>query len=552
MVEAKTAGDSVKRWAKILFVVVGVAALAIALIPLFVNANTFRPAVEKQLTSALGRSVQVGGLSLSVFSGSMLSKDLRVADDPNFSTRPFLTAKALRIGVSLRALVFSHELELRGFQIESPEINLIRAANGAWNFSSIGRVGGSNTTNGTAAANAASASSKRDAPAIPPLSVALIEVENGRVTIAALPSQGEPSIYEHVNITVRNFSFALQFPFELSANLPGGGTVNARGQMGPINSEDAATTPAQVQISLKHLDPVAAGFLNPEAGVSLIADAETHAISDGKALTANGTAHIQDLKLRKGGTAAPKPVDLTYSATHQLKENSGQIDDASVKLGDSAIHTSGAYQPVALGTEGTLLNLKLSGENLPINELQPLMTAAAVRLPNGSVLKGGTLSLNLAVHGQVKALAIAGPIAIANTRLVGFDVGSKIHGIAALSGMKTGGTTEFGRLRLNVRMTNAGVVAEQIDAVIGGMGELTGNGTVSPADQLDFNLILKGATTKGIGKVGVGLLATLNSGAGGKSGVPIHVTGTPDEPYITADVGGIFGRTTKSIFGKRN
>ena len=168
MVEAKTAGDSVKRWAKILFVVVGVAALAIALIPLFVNANTFRPAVEKQLTSALGRSVQVGGLSLSVFSGSMLSKDLRVADDPNFSTRPFLTAKALRIGVSLRALVLSHKLELRGFQIESPEINLIRAANGAWNFSSIGRVGGSNTTNGTAGANAASARLKRDAPAIPP------------------------------------------------------------------------------------------------------------------------------------------------------------------------------------------------------------------------------------------------------------------------------------------------------------------------------------------------------------------------------------------------
>jgi hypothetical protein len=51
--------------------------------------------------------------------------------------------------------------------------------------------------------------------------------------------------------------------------------------------------------------------------------------------------------------------------------------------------------------------------------------------------------------------------------------------------------------------------------------------------------------------VGVGLLTTLNGGSGGKSGVPIHVAGTPDEPYITADVGGIFGRTTKSLFGKK-
>jgi AsmA protein len=541
-----------KRWAKILLVAGAVVVAAIASIPLFVNTNTFRPTVEKELAYTLGRSVKVGDLSLSAFSGSMLSKDLSVADDPNFSAAPFLTAKTLRIGVSLRALIFSHQLELHGFEIEAPEINLIRAANGTWNFSSIGRTSGSGTPIGGAASNPVSVGSKIAATAIPKLSVALIEVENARVAVSTLPAQGEPSIYEHVNITVHDFSFGSKFPFELSANLPGDGTVSVKGQLGPINGDDAATTPAQAQISLKHLDPVAAGFLNAGAGISLVADVETHAVSDGKALTANGTAELQDLKLRKGAAAAGKPIDIAYGLTHQLKENSGQIEDASIKLGDSAIHANGTYQPSASGVEDPLLNLKLSGENLPINELQPLMTAAAVRMPNGSVLKGGTLSLNLGVHGQAKALAISGPIALANTRLVGFDVGSKIHGIAALSGVKTGDTTEFERLRLNVRMTNAGVVAENIDAVIGGMGELTGSGTVSPADQLDFNLILKGASAKGIGKVGVGLLSTLNGGTGGKSGVPIRIVGTPDDPSITADVGGIFGRTTKSIFGKKN
>ena len=540
-----------KRWAKILIVIVVVLVAAVAAIPLFVNANTFRPAIEKQLASTLGRSVKVGDLKLSMFSGSMVSEDLSVADDPNFSASPFLTAKTLRIGVSLRSLVFSHELELRGFQIESPQINLIRAANGTWNFSSIGRHINTGTTGG-AAASAASGGSRSAVPGVPPFSVALIEVENGRVAVTTLPAHGEPSIYEHVNITVRDFSFASQFPFELSANLPGDGALSMKGKLGPINGDDVATTPAEAKISLKHLDPVAAGFLNPDAGVSLVADVETHAVSDGKALTANGTAELQNLKLRKGATPASKPIDIDYGLTHQLKENSGQIEDAGVKLGDSAIHASGTYQPAESGIGDPLLNLKLSGENLPINELQQLMTAAAVRLPNGSVLKGGTLSLNLAVHGEAEALAIAGPLALANTRLVGFDIGSKIHGIAALSGMKTGDTTEFERLRLNVRMTNAGVVAERIDAVIGGMGELTGSGTVSPADQLDFNLILKGATAKGIGKVGVGLLSTLNGSTGGKSGVPIRITGTPDDPNITADVGGILGRTTKSIFGKKN
>lgn len=524
-----------KRWAKILLVALAVVVAAIAAIPLFVNANTFRPAIEKELAGTLGRSVKVGDLRLSVLSGGILSEDLSVADDPEFSTTPFLTAKTLRIGVSLRALIFSHELELRGFQLESPQINLIRAANGTWNFSSIGRRVGART-NGAAVA---------------PLSVALIEVEDGRVAVATLPAQGEPTVYDHVNITVRDFSFASQFPLELSANLPGEGALSLKGKLGPISGDDVATTPAEAKISLKHFDPVTAGFLNPDAGVVFVADVETHAVSNGKALTANGTAELQNLKLRKGAAPASKPIDVAYGLVHQLKENSGQIEDASIRLGDSAIHASGTYQPAASGVEDPLLNLKVSGENLPINELQQLMTAAAVRLPNGSVLKGGTLSLNLVVHGQAKALAIAGPLAFANTRLVGFDVGSKIHGIAALSGMKTGDTTEFERLRLNVRMTNAGVVAERVDAVISGMGELTGSGTVSPADQLDFNLILQGATAKGIGKVGVGLLSTLNGGTGGKSGVPIRITGTPDDLNITADVSGIFGRTTKSIFGKK-
>jgi hypothetical protein len=57
----------------------------------------------------------------------------------------------------------------------------------------------------------------------------------------------------------------------------------------------------------------------------------------------------------------------------------------------------------------------------------------------------------------------------------------------------------------------------------------------------------------GLGKVGVGLLTKLN-GSGGASGVPLRATGTPGEPYITADVGGLMGKKTKSIasfFGKK-
>jgi hypothetical protein len=39
----------VKRWAKILSAVVGIIVAVAALIPVFVNANTFRPEIERQL-----------------------------------------------------------------------------------------------------------------------------------------------------------------------------------------------------------------------------------------------------------------------------------------------------------------------------------------------------------------------------------------------------------------------------------------------------------------------------------------------------------------------
>jgi AsmA protein len=582
--QAATLKVTVKRWVRILLAVAGLIAVVAASLPLFVNANTFRPAIEKQLSAVLGRSVKLGALRLPPFSGSLIAEDVSVADDPDFSAAPFLTAKEVRIGVSLHRLILSHEVHLRSFQIESPQITVIRAANGSWNFSSIGRaaVAPTATTSGVAGI------SKKSAQALADLSVGRLVIEDGRAVVSTLPSHGEPTVYDHVNLTARDFSFGAQFPFELGASLPAGGTLSATGHIGPINRDDVATSPADAQISVKALNPVAAGFLSPEAGVSVVADVEMHAASDGQTLATDGTIQLQNLKLRKGAAAAPKPLDLSYRGSHRLRENTGEILDASAKIGNAEIHASGTYQPLlntvgktapvggeartgaaeksataqstsarvkgaasgansAAAMDDPLLNLKLAGQNLPIDELQPLMTAAGIRLPNGSRLKGGTLSLNLAIAGQARALTISGAIALDNTRLVGFDISTKVHGIAALGGVKSSDTTEFEKLRADVRMTNAGVTVTRIEAVIPAMGELSGSGTVSAADQLDFNLVMTGSAVSGIGKVGVGLLSALNGSSGSKSGVPLRVTGTPDDPNITADVGGIVGKKTKSI-----
>jgi AsmA protein len=513
---------------------------ALAWIPFLVNASRIRPVLERQLSAALGRSVTLGDLSFSLLRRTLVASDIRISDDPTFSSSTFLTAKELRIGVSVRPLIFSHQVKLLSLEIESPQISLMRASSGIWNFSSIGHAAGTEEGN-----------PKSSSPSLPVLSVSSIRVDDGRVAISTLPAHGDPSVYDHVNFTAHDFSFASQFPFELSTNLPAGGTVSATGRLGPINRSDGAASPGNALIVVRNFDPVAAAFLDPHAGVSFLADATLRAQSDGQTLATSGTIHLENLKLRNGARAAPRPVDLAYQAAHRLKENSGEIQDAAIQVSDAAIHVSGTYEIVEMDARNAVLNLRINGQNLPIDDLQMLMAATAVRLPNGSLLKGGTVSMDLTVTGQERSLVIAGPVTVDNTRLVGFDVGSKIHGIAVLGGVQTGDTTEFKRLRMNVRVTNSGAAVEKIDAVIVGVGEVSGSGRVAPDDQVDFKLVVIGVKAKGIGKVGVGLLTMLNNQGRGTA-VPMRVTGTSEEPNITADVGGMVQKQTKAIFSNKN
>lgn len=94
------------RGLKIVAIIVGILIVIVIAIPFFVDANTFRPKLEAELTDALGRTVKVGNLSLSLFSGSVSADDISIADDPAFGKTPFVQAKSLKVGVELIPLIF--------------------------------------------------------------------------------------------------------------------------------------------------------------------------------------------------------------------------------------------------------------------------------------------------------------------------------------------------------------------------------------------------------------------------------------------------------------
>ena len=100
-------------------------------------------------------------------------------------------------------------------------------------------------------------------------------------------------------------------------------------------------------VSYTHLD-VYKRQLDRNAGLSLLADIDMHAVSDGDTLTTSGAARIQDLKVNKGATV--KPIDLAYRGTYRLRENSGHIEGLTAKIGYAVVHADGTYQVCLLYT----------------------------------------------------------------------------------------------------------------------------------------------------------------------------------------------------------
>jgi AsmA protein len=184
---------------------------------------------------------------------------------------------------------------------------------------------------------------------------------------------------------------------------------------------------------------------------------------------------------------------------------------------------------------------------MPVDDLEGLLPALGVKLPTGSRLKGGTLSVNIAADGPVDKVVATGSIRMSNTALAGFNLGSKLSALSAVTGKIGGGNdTAIQNLSSDVRYSPEGTKLDKIDLVIPSLGTFTGAGTVSPSNELDFKMVadLSGA-------VGGGLTKVVGHGSGG---IPVHVGGTTSSPTFMPDMKGLVGNQLKGLVpsGKDN
>jgi len=503
------------KWIAIVIAVLVVIALAL---PFLINVNSFRPQIESDLADALGRQVTVGNLSLSILSGSVAADDIAIADDPAFANTPFIRAKELKVGVELMPLIFSKQLHVTELTLTEPQITLLRAPSGRWNYSTLGASAASKPTP-TSSNNSFEQN----------LSVGELSIKDGQVSIVETKAPAKAHVYDKVNIEVKSFSFTSQFPFTLSAGLPGGGTLELDGTAGPIGATDAAQTPLQAKLEIKKLDLGKSGFVEPSTGLAGVADFDGSVKSDGHQVESTGDMTADALKLSPKGTPAKSAVKLHYATAYELLKQTGSLTQGDVSVGKAVAKLGGSYD---LSGESPAINVKLNADNMPVDDLVTLLPALGVVLPSGSSLQGGTLTADLTAVGPVEKLVINGPVKLVSTKLAGFSMASKLGSILNLGGGgQSGSDTTIQNFSSDVHVTPGGIQTQNVNLVVPSIGTVTGSGTVSPQDALDYKM--SAALSGGLGG---GLTAVAG---GGKGGIPFFIQGTASDPKFVPDVKGM-------------
>src|SRR5271154_2129381 len=528
------------RTLRIVAIVVAVFIVILVILPFLIPVDKFRPTIEEKASQALGRQVQLGGLSLSLLTGSLSAENLSVGDDPKFSTSPFLTAKSVKVGVEIMPLIFSKTLNVTGITIQNPEVNLLHNPAGQWNYSTLG--------------GASAKSAQKPASTPPDFSVQKFALNDGRITVGSTTSQ-KRSTYDHVDIVASNFSVTSKFPVTVTASLPSGGKFKLDGTAGPIDQADASLTPIDAKLEVNSLDLGSTGFVDARAGLGGILDLTANLSSQNGEAETKGNIKISKALFIAGGSPAGVPVTVDFDTKYDLRKNAGVLNPSTVKIGNAAAHLNGTYKSAG---DDTVVNIKVDAKDMPAKDLELFLPALGINLPKGASLQAGTLNANLNLAGPVGKLVTTGDVGLFKGVLAGFDLGSKMSGVGSLAGIKSGKDLQIEKMTSNLRMAPEGLKADNFIAVLPGIGNLSGGGTIDSKNDLDFKMAA--TLTSALGDVAspvssVGGMLGKATGGGGSSGcksgttVPFQIQGTTADPKFIPDVGGLAAGMVKGPRG---
>jgi uncharacterized protein involved in outer membrane biogenesis len=394
-----------KRKGRTVGIVIGAVVLlslaAAIIVPHFIDINKYHNQIHSQLEKRLGRRVSLSNMGLSLLPPSFRVENAVIAEDPRFNTgSPFATAEKLTISVRFWPLL-RKVVEIKSLELDRPRIELVKDTQGVWNFDTLGQE-------------------RKSASLQNSLVLEHLLITDGQVAITDQQQSRPRSVYDHIDLDVRDFSSDKQFSMKVSALLPG--TVKQaillEGTAGPIQA-DALKTPFDGRL---HLDQVptsaAAIFLNSQAfsGIEAVVSGEARVRNSGGKLDSSGTIRLDDAHVHNVNVGYP--ITLDYDVSDDTGTEMIQIRKGDVRLGSTPVNLAGW-----LNTKSTpaQIDVKLTAANASIGEAARLASAFGVVFGQGTDVTG-QVNVNVQARGSANRPILNGQVSARNLVISGKDL----------------------------------------------------------------------------------------------------------------------------------
>jgi uncharacterized protein involved in outer membrane biogenesis len=414
---------------KLLIAVVVLVVLVVALVlvvPHIIDVNQYRGQIQAELQKRLNRPVQLGNMGLSVIPLAVQVDNVTIGDDPAFhSNVPFAQVQRLDVHVKLLPLL-AKNIEVSSLRLERPRIELIRNASGVWNFANLGHNSTAPHANQAPPSQPAPQQPSKPSPASQAGSqggfeLAALQITDGQIAVTDHQKHQSRAVYDHVDLTLKDYAPNRPFALDVTAHLPGKGTqaLQLSGKGGPINDAQLLNTPFHGSVKFNEVSLAGAQkFLNTQAleHSDAVITGSTDFSSGGGKASAKGSLKLNDAVIH--GTTVGYPIQADFDVADDLNTDIIQINEGALKLGGTPVSLKGT-----LNTRPTpmIVDVNFNANNASIQEAARLAAAFGVAFsPNTKI--AGQITANVHAQGPTDHLALNGNVNGRNLEVTGNEI----------------------------------------------------------------------------------------------------------------------------------
>ena len=408
---------------KVLIVVAALVVLVVvllAIVPHFLDLNSYRGQIQSKLQDALGRPVDFKDLSASFLPPSVKVSNVSIGEDPRFGPGPFATVQQIDVSVKLFPLL-RKDVQIESLTLDRPQIQVVRNKQGEWNYASLGKSQTPSQPAETQAKSQQPPVQQQPAESAAPksqsqFSLAHLTINNGKVGYLDQQTNTH-AVYDNIDATLNDFAPGKTFDLEAAVRVGGKSDqrIEVNGNAGPIpEGNNAALMPFDGTITLTNV-PVAEMQMVAQSaalqGVNGIASGKLTAKNEKGVMAANGTLKLDHANVR--GVDVGYPITLDVKAHDDTNTGMLQIENGTLKLGSTPVSLNGSVNTKPTPAQ---LDMNMAAQNVSMAEVVRLASSFGVGLAPGTTA-AGQLTANIHAQGAVDRPALNGNITGTNLQL---------------------------------------------------------------------------------------------------------------------------------------